>query len=109
MKQFGSTTKAEEISFKIRPSAEVFRALGECPGGLFIDLAAISEAESRTEKIGVINGFFKSVLTDDSLVKWEARFNSGAKKNPITLPAALEVFEWLVEQYAGDDLPTEGA
>lgn len=89
--------------FHIAP--DNFDAIPDAPGGMFLDLAGVSEAKTRTEQIAAVETFFSQVLTDESFALYQKRLRD--KNNPISLPQALRAFEWLVEQYSGDlDRPT---
>lgn len=97
-KDFGSPVieNAEPVSFKIFD--EEFHCVPALPGKVLLDLVAKSSSENSADQAIVINEFFSSVLTAESLI----RFNSLVvdKERVVTTETLGEITTWLIEQYA---------
>jgi hypothetical protein len=96
--------RGETVTFDLNKTT--YEAVPDAPGGNLLDVAAIASDTSKTdaERARAVAIFLDGVLTDESSAKFAAAFRD--KKDPITLPQALEVLQWLIEEvYVGR--PTE--
>ncbi len=97
-KDFGSPAieNAEPVSFKIFD--EEFNCVPALPGKVLLDLVAKSSSENSADQAVVINDFFSSVLTAESLVRFNALVVD--KERVVTTETLGEITTWLIEQYA---------
>lgn len=97
-KDFGSPKieNAEPVSFKIFD--EEFHCVPALPGKVLLDLVAKSNSENSAEQAVVVNDFFASVLTAESLVRFNALVVD--KERVVTTETLGEITTWLIEQYA---------
>ena len=97
-KDFGSPKieNAEPISFKIFD--EEFSCVPALPGKVLLDLVAKSSSENSADQALVITEFFSSVLTAESLIRFNALVVD--KDRVVTTETLGEITGWLIEQYA---------
>jgi hypothetical protein len=97
-RDFGSPTieNAEPISFKI--FEEEFICVPVMPGKVMLDMVAKSGTAEAAEQAAIINDFFSTVLTAESLVRFNALLVD--KDRVVTTETLGEITGWLVEQYA---------
>jgi hypothetical protein len=96
MKDF-SVDRKPDLEFKI--GDDVFYAVGDSPGGVILDLAAMANSKEGEDKVGAISEFLDGVLLPESAELFADRMRNPS--NPITFPQLLAVFEWLLEDYTG--------
>lgn len=99
-----TSEQADIIEFEI--DDDTFYAVGALPGGTVRDLARVARTDDDAGRIDGLIGMFDQVLLPDSAKLFAERLTSS--EHPISFKMAVEVFEWLVEQYAGEERPTEG-
>lgn len=97
-KDFGAPTteNADPISFKLFD--EEFNCVPVLPGKILLDMVAKSGSTDAAEQAGMINEFFSSVLTAESLLRFN--FLIVDKERVVTTETLGEITGWLVEQYA---------
>jgi hypothetical protein len=102
-RDFGSPVveNATPISFKIFD--EEFNCVPVMPGKVMLDMVAKSSSSDAAEQAAIINDFFSTVLTAESLVRFNALLVD--KDRVVTTETLGEITGWLVEQYA--DRPEE--
>lgn len=105
MKDFTEEGTTEPRGFKIND--DVFLAARVCPGGLLADLAKINNAPTDADKLDGVMDFMDQVLLPDSADRFTERLRS--PEEPISFPQAMKVFEYLVEEYTQETVPTEGS
>lgn len=99
-KDFGSGSAVEEkepIVFKLHD--EEFTCIPALQGKVLMDLVSRSQSEDPAESIGVINSFFSSALTDESLERFNALLED--KERIVNMETLGEIIAWLVEEYSG--------
>lgn len=96
-RDFGSPKieNAEPISFKIFD--EEFNCVPALPGKVLLDLVAKSGSDSSADQAIVVNDFFASVLTAESLIRFNALVVD--KERVVTTETLGEITGWLIEQY----------
>lgn len=96
-RDFGSPKieNADPISFKIFD--EEFNCVPALPGKVLLDLVAKSASENSADQAIVVNDFFSSVLTAESLVRFNALVVD--KERVVTTETLGEITGWLIEQY----------
>lgn len=96
IKDFSTPTR--EVKFKI--DEDIFNAVPDIAGGLLIDFAvhaaSLSEAELESQP-QIFTAMFDLVLFDDSAKLFTERMRD--KNRPITISQAMDVVNWLMEQY----------
>jgi hypothetical protein len=92
---------AEKIMFKLHN--EEFECIPEIPGKTILDLVAKSGGEDPSQSAEAVTGFFKTVLTPESNVRFDVLATD--PERIVTMDTLSNVIEWLVEQYT--DRPTE--
>lgn len=96
-KDFGApkVEGAEPISFKLFD--EEFYCIPTMPGKVLLDIVAKSASKDPVEQASVITEFFSSVLTAESLVRFDKLIVD--KERVVTTETLGEITGWLVEQY----------
>ena len=100
-KQFSTPTR-DNLDFDVDDNK--FWAIGVAPASVLTNVGVIAgKDDAGAEVLGMLDEFFQTVLVDDSYALFSERLKS--KTKPIPFTTMMEVFEWLVEEYAGR--PTE--
>lgn len=102
MKNF-TAERSEPIPFQI--DDDVFYAVGDLPGGMIGDLAAVMMLEDTGEKLATIMAFLDNALVEESAERFAARMRD--PQNPITFTQAMEIFEWVIEELTENVRPTQ--
>lgn len=104
-KDFGSGSNdgapVEPVTFKIH--GEEFTCIPEIPGKTVLNLVAKSGGEDPAQSADAVTGFFKTVLTEESNVRFDALAED--PNRIVSMQTLTDIIEWLVEQYT--DRPTE--
>ncbi len=103
-KDFGapSVEDAEPVDFKLY--GETFSCRPRIPGKVMLEFAKrTSDEENAGENAGVLLDFFKTVLFDDSYVRFDAIISDPDKA--VSLDSLMEIVSWLMETYA--ERPTQ--
>lgn len=103
-KDFGSDLSAETpepISFKIYE--EEFNCVPALQGKTLLGFVASSKSEDPADQAQTIEKFFNYVLTDESLIRFNALQET--KDKIISVDTLGEIISWVVEQYT--DRPEE--
>src|SRR5688572_508503 len=97
-----SEDPSEPIEFYagLNPDRELYHAVADVPGGMFLDLADIASSENTAETVRAVKEFFTDVLTEECAVDFLERLDDA--KRPIPLKQALKIFEWLIGIYSGE-------
>lgn len=96
-----SVEGADTISFKLFD--EEFNCVRALPGKVLLDIVAKSASKDPVEQASMITEFFGSVLTAESLIRFDSLIVD--KEKIVTTETLGEITGWLVEQYA--DRPEE--
>jgi len=96
-KDFGSgtNTDAEPIVFKLY--GEEFTCIPSIQGKVLLEIISDSASDDVATSSAVTLRFFRSVLTHDSLVRFDALLDS--KENVVSLETLTEISTWLIEEY----------
>jgi hypothetical protein len=104
-KDFGAGSgevEKQPLSFKLHD--EEFSCIPAVQGKLMLNLVAEAGSEDPVKAAGIINTFFKQVLTDESFPRFEALLEDKVKI--VTVETLANITAWLVEEYSGR--PTKG-
>lgn len=96
-KDFGSgpdLSNAEEVSFQLH--GETFTCVKAIQGKVLLNLVKDSASEDPVAAARVVEGFFSQVLTDESLVRFNALLSD--KDKIVTVETLGEITGWIVEQ-----------
>lgn len=91
----GPKPKTEPISFRLH--GEDFNCVQELQGSTLLHLVADSSGEDPAKAASLITDFFKSVLQDESYVRFEELINS--KDKIVTVESLGEITGWLIQEY----------
>lgn len=104
-KDFGSGASTEgskePVVFKIY--GEQFTCIPTLQGKTLLDLISDSGSDDPAKSSATTIKFFESVLTDESLEKFNALINS--KDKIVSIETLTEITTWLIEEYT--DRPLE--
>lgn len=101
MKDF-TIERTPALEFTI--DSDTFRAAGDCPGGMIEDLAVVVDSPNNADKLRAVMTFLDQVLEPESADRFAERLRSATE--PISFGQAVGVFEWLIETYTSDMVPT---
>jgi hypothetical protein len=97
-KDFGAgkdNGKKEPLVFKLH--GEEFQCIPQVQGQVMLNLVIDSNSSDPSATARVISGFFKSVLEDESYVKFEELLAD--KKRIVSVETLSEIVAWLIEEY----------
>lgn len=107
-KDFGSgpsMDQFEPINFRLH--GEDFACLPAVQGSVILDLVKASSDEGGAASAEMITGFFQNVLTDESLLRFNALIHS--KDKIVSIEQLGEITGWLVEEYTNRPEEQPGA
>lgn len=98
-KDFGSGAEeknSEPITFKLY--GEDFTCVAQIQGRVILNLVADGASGDPAASAKMINGFFKSALTDESYKRFDALLND--KDKVVTVETLSNIVSWLMEEYS---------
>ena len=96
-KDFGSgaSTNAEPVVFKLH--GEEFTCIPSIQGKDLLEIVSDTASEDVATSSAVTLRFFRSVLTTESLVRFDALMDS--KERVVSLDTLTDITSWLIEEY----------
>ena len=97
----GDSVVKEPLSFKLH--GEEFNCVPMIQGKFLLDLVADSNSDDPVKNAETVTKFFKNVLLDESLERFESLMDD--KEKIVSMETLAQITSWLVEEYA--ERPTE--
>jgi hypothetical protein len=96
-KDFGSgaATESEPIIFKLH--GEEFTCIPSIQGKVLLEIVSDSASEDVAKSSAVTLRFFRSVLTTESLLRFDSLMDS--KDKVVSLETLTDITSWLIEEY----------
>ena len=96
-KDFGSgdSVNAEPIVFKLY--GEEFTCIPSIQGKVLLEIVSDSASEDVVKSSAVTLRFFRSVLTHESMLRFDALLDS--KETVVSLETLTDISAWLIEEY----------
>lgn len=97
-KDFGAgknAGKREPLVFKLH--GEEFNCVTEVQGSVMLNLVIDSSSDDPSATAKVISGFFKSVMQEESYVRFEELLQD--KEKIVSVETLSEIVAWLIEEY----------
>jgi hypothetical protein len=91
----GSGTETEPIVFKLYN--EEFTCIPSIQGKVLLEIVSDSASDDVATSSAVTMRFFRSVLTHESLTRFDALLDS--KDTVVSLETLTEISSWLIEEY----------
>jgi hypothetical protein len=103
-RNFGSPAQSDEVVvFDL--FGEQYKCKAALQGRVLIELVSRADQDNTAEAAAAVLHFFDVVMDDES----RERFNelTQSEDRVVSLETLTEIMEWLVQQYAGGERPTE--
>jgi hypothetical protein len=91
----GSGTETEPIVFKLYN--EEFTCIPSIQGKVLLEIVSDSASDDVATSSAVTMRFFRSVLTHESLMRFDALLES--KETVVSLETLTDISSWLIEEY----------